>query len=160
MKEEKRRKRGFQAGATLDHDARALQVDTWRGSGGKQPRGSPKRWRGRQERIHCPASACPARRASYRSRRGSGGGGGAAPSPPPEGSTDNESWAEKIRAEKANLAPNSVTPPARCRASPGRGSPGTGAQRAVRRGSALPRLQAAAEWAVAGPSGENPLPRG
>ena len=52
MKEEKRRrKRGFQATATLDHDAGALQVDSWRGFRGKRPRGSPKRWRGRQERI-------------------------------------------------------------------------------------------------------------
>ena len=84
MKEEKRRrKRGFQATATLDHDAGALQVDSWRGFRGKRPRGSPKRWRGRQERIHSPASARLARRASDRSSRGgSGGGGGAAPSPP------------------------------------------------------------------------------
>lgn len=89
--------RGFQAGATLDHGAGVLQVDGWRGSGGKLPRGNPKRWRGRQERIHSPASACPARRASDRSSSGGGGGGGggAAPSPPPEGSTDNKSWAEK-----------------------------------------------------------------
>lgn len=86
--------RGFQAGATLDHDASALQVDCWSGSGGKRRRGSPKRWRGWQERIHSLASACRARGASDRSS-GGGGGGGAALSPPPEGSTDNKSWAEK-----------------------------------------------------------------
>lgn len=91
--------------------------------------GSPRRWRGRQERIHSPASAYPARRASDRSSRGGGGGGGgggAALSPPPEGSTHNKSWAEKRRAEKANLAPNSIIPPAHCRASPARipGDPG------------------------------------
>lgn len=93
----RRRKRGFRAGASLDHDAGALQVDRWRGSGGKRPRGSPERRRGRQERFHSPASACPARRASDRSSSGGGGGGGggAALSPPPEGSTDNKSWAEK-----------------------------------------------------------------
>lgn len=33
------------------------------------------------------------------------------PHPPTKGSTDNKSWAEKRRAEKANRAPNSVTPP-------------------------------------------------
>lgn len=90
---ERRRKRGFQAGATLNHDAGVLQVDGWSGSGGKRPRGSPKHWqRGWQERIHSPASACRARRDSDRS---SGGGGGAALSPPPKGFTDNKSWAEK-----------------------------------------------------------------
>lgn len=93
QEEEEAKKKGFQAGATLDHDAGALQVDGWSGSGGKRPRESPKRWRGRQERIHSPASACRARRAS--NRGSSGGGGGAAPSPPPEGSTNNKSWAEK-----------------------------------------------------------------
>lgn len=102
--------RGFQAGAALDHDAAALQVDRWRGSGGKRSRGSPKRCPGRQERIHSLASACPARRASDRSGGGGGGGGGEAPSPPPKGSTDNKFQAEKRRAEKANLAPNSNTP--------------------------------------------------
>lgn len=92
-KRKRRRKRGFQAGAVLDHNAGALQVDGWRGSGGKRTRGSPKRRRGWQERIHYPASACRARRASDRSSSGGGGGDGrgTALSPPPDASTDNKS---------------------------------------------------------------------
>lgn len=141
----RRGERGFQAGAALDHDAGALQVDRWRGSGGKRPRGSPKRCPRRQERIHSPASACPARRASDRSSSGGGGGGGAAPSPPPEGSTDNKSPAEKRRAEKANRAPNSNTP---CLLL-GENPPGPGAAAALR-SQALPGLQATAAICVGG----------
>lgn len=139
--------RGFQAGAALDHDAGALQVDRWRGSGGKRPRGSPKRCPGRQERLHSPASACPARRASDRSSSGGGGGGGggAAPSPPPEGSTDNKSRAEKRRAGKANRARNSNTPCLLLGENP-RGPRAAAALRS----QALPGLQATAAVCVGG----------
>ena len=125
MKPKSRRERGSQAAATLDHGAGALQADSWRGFRGKRPREARSAGGGGRSAStpQLPpalraAQATAAAEAQRRWRRRSS-------LPAAEGSTDNKSPEEKRRAEEANLAHNSVTPRARCRASPRRGSPGT-----------------------------------